>query len=96
MRLHVAAKRYLCARDLAYLKRLSAASVLTLKLQGGPMSQGGVAAFEAEPYHGDAVLLRHFDDRGKLSGFRTPDFQHYAPLIERLRLRDSRPERGSR
>ena len=35
-RLHVAAKRYLCAVDPAYLANLSPASILSLKLQGGP------------------------------------------------------------
>jgi predicted HD phosphohydrolase len=52
------------------------------------------SASTGEPYHGDAVLLRHFDDQGKISGLRTPDFQHYAPLFNRLWLRDSLPERS--
>ena len=38
VRLHVPAKRYLCATDRQYLQRLSRASVHTLALQGGPMS----------------------------------------------------------
>ena len=38
VRLHVPAKRYLCATDPMYLAKLSQASVHTLKLQGGPMS----------------------------------------------------------
>src|ERR1700756_2724078 len=37
VRLHVAAKRYLCATDPDYRAKLSPASVHTLKLQGGPM-----------------------------------------------------------
>jgi predicted HD phosphohydrolase len=36
VRLHVPAKRYLCATRAAYLKKLSPASVVTLKLQGDP------------------------------------------------------------
>ena len=44
VRYHVAAKRYLCATDDAYFGRLSAASVHTLGLQGGPMN-----AQEVEP-----------------------------------------------
>src|ERR1017187_897435 len=43
LRVHVPAKRYLCATDSAYFGRLSSASVLTLKLQGGPMSPAEVA-----------------------------------------------------
>jgi [1-hydroxy-2-(trimethylamino)ethyl]phosphonate dioxygenase len=38
VRLHVAAKRYLCATDPGYFGKLSPASVATLKLQGGPMA----------------------------------------------------------
>ena len=46
VRLHVAAKRYLCATDAGYLAKLSAASVHTLKLQGGPMPPAEVRQFE--------------------------------------------------
>lgn len=84
VRLHVAAKRYLCATDPTYLQQLSAASVITLKLQGGPMSPAEVAAFEQEPYWRDAILVRRCDDLGKLAGFKAPEFAHYLPLIERL------------
>jgi phosphonate degradation associated HDIG domain protein len=84
VRLHVPAKRYLCATDSAYFGKLSAASVRTLKLQGGPMLPAEVAAFEAEPYHREAVLVRQWDDRGKIAGLRTPDFTHYRSLIDRL------------
>ena len=38
MRLHVAAKRYLCAVDPDYIRSLSPASMYTLNIQGGPMS----------------------------------------------------------
>ena len=48
------------------------------------MSAAEVACFETEPYHGDAVQLRHWDDRGKLVGFATPGLAHYRTLIERL------------
>ncbi len=49
VRLHVAAKRYLCATEADYYARLSADSVLSLSLQGGPMSDAEVAAFRALP-----------------------------------------------
>jgi phosphonate degradation associated HDIG domain protein len=83
VRLHVPAKRYLCATDSTYFGRLSAASVQTLKLQGGPMALAEVAAFEAETYHRDALLVRRCDDQGKIAGFQTPDFNHYRALIDR-------------
>jgi phosphonate degradation associated HDIG domain protein len=84
VRLHVPAKRYLCATDANYVRVLSPASVQTLKLQGGPMASEEVRSFEAEPYHRDAVLLRRCDDQGKVSGLRTPDFEHYRPLVMQL------------
>lgn len=82
VRLHVPAKRYLCAMEPSFLAQLSPASVRTLALQGGPMSSAEMAAFRLEPFHRDAVQLRRFDDRGKVAGLRTADFAHYRGLIE--------------
>jgi gamma-butyrobetaine dioxygenase len=87
VRLHVPAKRYLCATDPSYFGKLSSASVITLGLQGGPMSGREVAAFEAEAYHRDAVLVRLWDDQGKIAGLSTADFGHYRVLIDRLSTR---------
>jgi phosphonate degradation associated HDIG domain protein len=87
VRLHVPAKRYLCTTEPTYFDTLSPASVMTLKLQGGPMSCGASEAFEAEPYFRDAVRLRRWDDEAKIAGLATPDFLHYRPLIERLAAR---------
>ena len=50
LRLHVAAKRYLCATDSRYRRRLSDASRRSLHLQGGPMSAAEAAAFAALPH----------------------------------------------
>ena len=58
VRLHVPAKRYLCAVDPAYQAQLSPPSVLSLKLQGGPMTTDGVAEFEQNPQFERAVRLR--------------------------------------
>lgn len=87
VRLHVAAKRYLCATDPSYFARLSPASVHTLQLQGGPMSTGEVARFEAEQFAQQAVQLRHWDDQGKVEGLRTPALSDYMPLIGRIARR---------
>ena len=84
VRLHVSAKRYRCAKDARYFTMLSPASVRTLRLQGGPMSAEEVARFESERYHREAVLLRRWDDQGKVAGLETPPLEAYAPLIERL------------
>jgi [1-hydroxy-2-(trimethylamino)ethyl]phosphonate dioxygenase len=82
VRLHVPAKRFLCATDPSFWAQLSPASVRTLVLQGGPMSGEEIAAFRLEPFHRDAVRLRLFDDRGKVAGLRTPDFADYCGLID--------------
>ena len=84
VRLHVAAKRYICATDPAYFGQLSAASIHSLKLQGGPMSPEEVAEFEKNPNIRDIVRVRHLDDAGKVAGMATPGFDHYAPMVQRV------------
>jgi gamma-butyrobetaine dioxygenase len=81
IRLHVAAKRYLCAVDSGYAQRLSPASTYTLEVQGGPMTDREVAAFEAEPYAEDAVRLRRWDDAAKDPASSVPAFEHYEERI---------------
>ena len=81
VRLHVPAKRYLCATNASYVARLSAASVRTLELQGGSMSPEEVSQFEAESHRHDAVLLRQCDDQGKVQGLRTPGFDDYRDIV---------------
>jgi phosphonate degradation associated HDIG domain protein len=82
IRMHVAAKRYLCAVEPAYLDHLSEASILSLKLQGGPYSQQEVAAFERSPHAEDAVRLRRYDDFGKIPGLDVPGLEHYRSVLE--------------
>ena len=77
VRLHVAAKRYLCATEPDYFGKLSPDSVRSLELQGGPMSEGEVAAFRALPYSAEAVRLRRYDEQAKDPRATTPDFDHY-------------------
>lgn len=84
VRLHVPAKRYLCATDARYFAMLSPASVHTLRLQGGPMSAEEVLRFETERYCREAVRVRRWDDQGKVAGLKTAPLEAYAPLIERL------------
>ena len=81
IRMHVAAKRYLCATDPSYLNELSPASVHSLELQGGPYSAEDVAEFELSPYARDAVQLRRYDDIGKVEGLETPDLEHYRTVL---------------
>ena len=84
VRPHVPAKRYLCAVDPGYFGELSAASVVTLGLQGGPMPPAEIAAFERERFCAAAVRLRRWDDRGKIAGFATCGIEDYRDLIEML------------
>jgi phosphonate degradation associated HDIG domain protein len=86
VRLHVPAKRYLCATDPRYFLKLSAASVATLKLQGGPMSTAEIARFEQERYCREAVTIRRFDDQGKVVGLVTPALETYRPLLESMAI----------
>jgi [1-hydroxy-2-(trimethylamino)ethyl]phosphonate dioxygenase len=86
VRLHVAAKRYLCATEADYFSQLSRDSVQSLSLQGGPMSEEEVAAFGAIAQAADAVRLRRFDERAKVRGLETPPVEHLLPYVARCLL----------
>ena len=79
--LHVEAKRYRCAVDAEYHALLSEGSVRSLVVQGGPMTDDEAAAFAARPGSEEAVLLRRWDDAGKVPGLHVPDLAHYQPLL---------------
>ena len=86
VRLHVAAKRYLCGATPAYFKKLSQDSRLSLELQGGPMSPDEIEAFNALPYRASALALRLIDDEAKVPSLSTPGLESYrdlAMLLER-------------
>ena len=84
VRYHVAAKRYLCATRPEYLNRLSDASVHSLNLQGGPMNNEEVAEFEKNPNLEKIIQVRYLDEAGKRVGMVTPDYWHFAPIVQRL------------
>jgi gamma-butyrobetaine dioxygenase len=84
VRLHVAAKRYLCATEPGYSGLLSPASVRTLALQGGPMTPEQVTAFEALPCARDAVAVRRWDDEAKDPAATPPEFAYFAALLTSL------------
>jgi len=84
VRLHVSAKRYLCATEPGYFEKLSPASVYTLSVQGGPMDAAQCAEFEAGPYAQQAVELRRWDEAAKDPEMQVPDFEHYRPLLTGL------------
>ena len=84
VRLHVTAKRYLCAVEKDYFDKLSAASVYTLSQQGGPMSDAEVRAFAATPHLESAVRLRRWDDSGKVTGITVHDLSYYRAMLGRI------------
>ena len=83
VRLHVAAKRYLCATEPDYFDRLAPDSVLSLQLQGGPMPAAEIAAFRALPQAEAAIRLRRYDDAAKEKDLETPQVPHFLPYVAR-------------
>src|SRR5262245_19010747 len=84
VRLHVAAKRYLCAVEPGYLAALSPASVYTLGLQGGPMEGAERAGVVAHRQPVEAFLRRPWDTAAKAPAACPPAFGYYQPTLRRL------------
>jgi phosphonate degradation associated HDIG domain protein len=84
IRLHVDAKRYLCAVDEGYYDRLSADSKRSLALQGGVFSPEQADAFSNKPYAADAVRLRQWDDAAKDQALHTPGLEHFLEAVKRV------------
>ena len=83
VRLHVDAKRYLCAATPDYMDKLSAASITTLEVQGGPMNEDEMAAFREKPGHKLALKVRVYDDMGKEPQMERPELEHYRAMLKR-------------
>lgn len=84
VRLHVDAKRYLCTTNPDYHAALSAASVTSLKVQGGPYSSSEAEVFAARPFAKEAVALRRWDDLAKDPAAKPPSLEHFAETAEAL------------
>ncbi|MEZ6046345.1 MAG: hypothetical protein R3C11_12415 [Planctomycetaceae bacterium] len=91
IRLHVAAKRYRCAVDSAYYEELSAASRLSLKLQGGPFTPEEVTEFDRHP--GRQPYNFGCGIEAKIKDFKTPPLEHFRPYLE-TSLSASQPTEG--
>ncbi len=97
IRLHVDAKRYLCARGYVadegtirgaqYWANLSADSKRSLELQGGIFSDAEAERFIAQPYAEGAVKVRLWDDLAKAENAATPPLDHFLALAETVLLR---------
>lgn len=85
IRLHVDAKRYLCATREGYLHALSPDSKRSLALQGGVYSPEDAHAFQSLPYAADAVRVRLWDDLAKEAGAPTPPLAHFVAALEAAR-----------
>lgn len=77
VRLHVAAKRYLCSKYEDYESKLSPTSLKSYYDQGGKMSDSELAAFESEPFYKQALALREWDDTAKDPNRETPVIQDF-------------------
>lgn len=97
IRLHVDAKRYLCARGhvtpkgtingAQYWADLSADSKRSLELQGGIFTDAEAQRFIAQPYAEGAVQVRLWDDLAKVENAETPALDHFLALAESIALR---------
>jgi len=83
IRLHVDAKRALCALDPDYYEALSEDSKRSLTLQGGIFSRSQADAFMAKPFAADAVRVRRWDDAAKIPGHNTPTLSHFLAIAAR-------------
>lgn len=62
---HVDAKRYRIWKDPSYAAQLTEASKMTLKFQGGPMTESEGRAFEQDPLFRWKLKLREWDEAAK-------------------------------
>lgn len=82
VRQHVRAKRALAANP-GYLRVLSADSLRSLELQGGPMDAAEAQHFLQGPHADAAVRLRRWDDAAKSPGLDTPPLAHFEAIARR-------------
>ena len=83
IKLHVDAKRYLCATHAGYHDDLSADSKRSLLLQGGVFSADETATFIILPGAKDAVRVRLWDDLAKDADRITPPLSHFMQRARR-------------
>lgn len=82
IRLHVPAKRYLCAVDDGYFATLSPASVRSLEVQGGIFTADEAASFAVLPHAEAATELRRWDDWAKDPNATTEPLEAFRPIVE--------------
>jgi predicted HD phosphohydrolase len=80
---HAEAKRYLVTTEAQYAAVLTPASVRSLEVQGGRMSEEEVRRFESHPWFRDAVRLRRWDDGAKDPSAPGADLDELVELYSR-------------
>jgi predicted HD phosphohydrolase len=78
--LHVEAKKYL-SRNKKYFDNLSEASKISLKLQGGAMSDLDAKKFEQNKNYKNAIKLRRFDEGAKQKNIKIKKIEDYKNLL---------------
>lgn len=86
IKLHVDAKRFLCATRPGYHAALSDDSKRSLLLQGGVFDTTQAEAFLGQPGAADAVRLRIWDDLAKAEDACTPSLAHFMARAARCVL----------
>jgi phosphonate degradation associated HDIG domain protein len=86
VKLHVDAKRWLCATRPGYHEALSDDSKRSLVLQGGVFDASQAEAFAALPGGQEAVRLRIWDDLAKSAVAVTPPLSHFLARARRCTL----------
>lgn len=85
IRMHVDAKRYLCAAEPEYYTKLSEGSIRSLLIQGGPLKGADLEQFQDNPHAEAAVKLRRWDEAAKVVGLKTPSLDHFRRYVEQSR-----------
>tara|TARA_B100000029_G_scaffold433142_1_gene445797 strand:+ start:68 stop:604 length:537 start_codon:yes stop_codon:yes gene_type:complete len=78
---HVLAKRYL-ARNKKYYNKLSEASIVSLKLQGGLLNTREAKSFEKDKFFKESIKLRKFDEAAKKVGIKIKNIIEYKNLLK--------------
>lgn len=87
IKLHVDARRYLCATEAGYYTSLSANALLSLEQEGGVFNAEQVDHFIRQPHAAQAVALRRWDDKAKRADWVTPDLDWFAKYLEQAAKR---------
>lgn len=82
VRLHVDAKKFLVATDSEYFKKLSEASRLTLRIQGGALTAEQCVRFLELPFAREAIQLRLWDDAAKVRGKTNTSLERFRAAVE--------------